>query len=208
MGELIPRLVECFSSFILLHALVNNSSLRHIQCSWDLVWSACRISFAIWHQCWFSSLHVATKEAVMWPTANKSTNQSINQSILIPTALFIDLLAPIQWRMNVVFPFEKPTFSLNWLSMTISPPESLGPFLKHLIWPLLSRRSMWTQRAAEKMIWWSEQFNSFFSATLYSAASIVHQQSRTQLNIISKHIEGRVWINAMYLLVPDTAAWA
>lgn len=53
------------------------------------------------------------------------------------------------------------------------------------------------------MIWCSEQFNSFFSAALYS----VHQQSRAQLSIISKPIEGRIWINAMYLLVQDAAAW-
>lgn len=55
------------------------------------------------------------------------------------------------------------------------------------------------------MIWCSEQFNSFFSAALYSGARIVYQQSRAQLNIISEPIEGLVWINAMYLLVRDTA---
>lgn len=56
------------------------------------------------------------------------------------------------------------------------------------------------------MICSSEQLHGFFSAALYSGASIVRRQSRAQLNIISKPIEGRVWINATHLLLRDAAA--
>lgn len=88
----------------------------------------------------------------------------------------------LKWRLNVVFLIKKPTPTLNWLLLTTFPPESyilrrVDPFFKHLICHLRSYRNMSAQRAAEKIICCSEQFNSFFSAALYSGASIAHRQS-------------------------------
>lgn len=130
-----------------------HSSLRHIQSSETL----CDQRAGFLSQSGTSVDSVACT----WQQRRQScdrqlTNPPANQSIFISMVPLIHQLAPIKWRLNDVFLFKKPTSSSNWLLLTIFPPESLGPFFKHLIWHLLSHRSMWTQRAAEKMIWCSD----------------------------------------------------